>query len=195
MSESKMVMIGFGVVGVILALVLVFKSPEAGSGSGVDSRSLVIQGVNYLNGNGVAKDEPKGIELLKRAATLGHPEAQHRLGYLYTYGSEETEKDLEAGYNYYLQAAKQGVTDSMVNVGLALANGHGVTADIQDALKWWKKASNRGSPVATGNVGRCFEVGLGQETNLDKAMEYYKKGVVLEDGGSMYHLANMYFKG
>jgi TPR repeat protein len=93
------------------------------------------------------------------------------------------------------KAAKQGVLDSMVNVGLALANGHGVEANVPEAFKWWKKASNRGSPVATGNVGRCYEVGLGNDINLDKAMEFYKKGVLLEDGGSMYHLSNMYFKG
>jgi len=83
----------------------------------------------------------------------------------------------------------------MVNVGMALANGHGTEADIPEAFRWWKKAANRGSPIATGNVGRCYEAGVGGEVNLEKAMEFYKKGVLLEDGGSMHHLAQMYLKG
>jgi len=193
--DTQTVLMGLAGVTVLFAIVLFLKAPESPTGGASDSRNLLIQGINYLNGEGVTKDEEKAVEFLKRSAALGQPEAQHRLGYIYTYGTEVIEADPALAYDYYIKAAKQGVVDSMVNVGMALANGHGTEADIPEAFRWWKKAANRGSPIATGNVGRCYEAGVGGEVNLEKAMEFYKKGVLLEDGGSMHHLAQMYLKG
>jgi len=193
MSTEMIILIVCGVLFALFLLAVLFKSPVETEKP--DSRSYLIQAVNYLTGNGATKNEEKGLELLIKSAKLGHPEAQHRLGYYYNVGTPFLEKDPEQAYHWFSQSAKQGFLDSMLNLGLALINGQGVEQNMAEGFKWWKKAANRGNPVALGNVGRCYEVGLGVERDLEEAVKYYKKGMLLNDAGSMYHLGNMHLKG
>jgi len=193
LSQNMIILIGAGILFALFILAVLLKSPT--DTQTPDSRSYLIQSINLLTGNGVAKNEEKGLELLTKSAKLGHPEAQHRLGYYYNVGTPFLEKDVEQAYHWFSQSAKQGFLDSMLNVGLALINGHGVEQNMPEGFKWWKKAANRGNPVAIGNVGRCYEVGLGVERDLEEATKYYKKGLLLNDAGSIYHLGNMHLKG
>jgi TPR repeat protein len=51
-------------------------------------------------GNGVARDPHGGLELMIRAAELGHTYAMNELGYIFTYG-KGAPADLERGVGYY----------------------------------------------------------------------------------------------
>ena len=101
--DTQTVLMGLAGVTVLFAIVLFLKAPESPTGGASDSRNLLIQGINYLNGEGVTKDEEKAVEFLKRSAALGQPEAQHRLGYIYTYGTEAIEADPALAYDYYIK--------------------------------------------------------------------------------------------
>ncbi len=72
-----------------------------------DAGSLALLASLYQIGKGVPKDIERAIELYKRAAELGHPEAQFNLGNIYLLG-EGVKADEAWALTYYRQAASQG---------------------------------------------------------------------------------------
>lgn len=82
-------------------------------------------------------DKEKHFSLMKEAAELGLPEAQHNLGLLYL----EKQKS-KTGIAWTLQAAKQNFYPSMVNIGMIFLNGKSeVLANPMAAYIWFKQAA------------------------------------------------------
>jgi len=72
-----------------------------------DAGSLALLASLYQTSQGVPKDIERAIEFYKRAAELGHPEAQFNLGNIYLLG-EGVKADEAWALTYYRQAASQG---------------------------------------------------------------------------------------
>ena len=62
----------------------------------------------YLRGEGVSPDVEKGLDLLRRAASLGHSTAAFNLGALYRTGGCGVQKDLEKSKKFFLLAKELG---------------------------------------------------------------------------------------
>ena len=52
----------------------------------------------------------------------------------------------------YEQAAEQGFTSAMVNLGVMYYNGEGVVRDMAKAKEWWTKAAAHGLEEAIKNL-------------------------------------------
>ena len=73
----------------------------------IDAEALYEQGRKYFNYFDCRKARP----LFRKAAELGHAEAQYRLGYIYELGLG-CAKDFQESRKWYSKAAEQGLTSA-----------------------------------------------------------------------------------
>jgi len=93
-------------------------------------------GLLYFTGQGVPKDNVRGLEFIRKAAEQGYVRAQFYIGNL----TEDNTKSAE----WYEKAAEQEDTDAQYELGLLYLNGDGVPKDNEKAAKWFEKAAEQG---------------------------------------------------
>lgn len=97
---------------------------------------------------GVLQSDQKAFELCKRAAELGHREAQHDLAVMYDNGTG-VRANAAAAKRWYLAAAEQGFAESLRVLGECHEQGGaGFEKDMSKAVEYYAKAANRGLPRA-----------------------------------------------
>jgi len=101
----------------------------------------------YINGIGVTKDMPKGIEWLRKSAEQDYAEAEFILGTAYTFGRGVV-KDSVQSAKWYQKAAEQNHPGAQYNLGVAYFNGDGTLKDYVQAYKWVDLASAHGDQDA-----------------------------------------------
>lgn len=83
-------------------------------------------------------------------AEQGLPQAQFRLGCLYTFG-QGVPQDYGLALRLYRLAAEQGDADAQNNLGGMYAEGLGVPADPVEAYMWFELAAEQGHAMAGRN--------------------------------------------
>ena len=102
-------------------------------------------GEMLLRGDGIAKDETRGITLLEKAARTGQSAAAFRIGMLLANGENGVAKDPSRALDYFRAAAAGGEAEAFFNIGAAYASGRGVKRDYGEALGWLIVAKQRGA--------------------------------------------------
>ncbi|KAJ3102988.1 hypothetical protein HDU96_009444, partial [Phlyctochytrium bullatum] len=124
------------------------------------------------------------LELLSRAAELGHSLSQYKMGEAYEYGLYGCETDPERSVYYYSLAAANGQPEAMFELGgwyLTGAEdpktGYSLTQSDLDARKWVSLAAEAGLPRAMFALGYFNENGIGDldGPDLDAAVVWYRK--------------------
>lgn len=101
-----------------------------------------------LRGEGIAKDEPRAIALLEKAARAGNSAAAFRLGMLLASGESGVAKNPERALAYFRAAAAGGEKEAFFNIGAAYASARGVKRDYAEALGWLIVARQRGADAS-----------------------------------------------
>lgn len=98
----------------------------------------------FLLGLAIKKrDIREGIELIKRGAKSGSPEAQYYIGYLYDYGDcidYILKKNKENAIKFYKMAAAQNHAGAQYALGMLHKSGNISLESNKEALMWFKKA-------------------------------------------------------
>lgn len=98
--------------------------------------------------NGIKKDVPKAVKLLKSAAK-GNGAALHLLGIMFDQGMYSFTINEERAFNYYKQAAEKDFADSCTAVGIWYMKGlKPVIKDLDKARYWLKKGNDLGDESA-----------------------------------------------
>ena len=105
-------------------------------------------GEQLLRGDGLAKDIPRALDLLERAANGGVGTAAFRLGMIYDDGQGVTQ-DRQRALNYFRAAAAVGEAEAFYNIGAAYIGARGVKRDYTEGLAWIILAAKRGAGGAT----------------------------------------------
>mmetsp|Transcript_565 Transcript_565/g.1662 ORF Transcript_565/g.1662 Transcript_565/m.1662 type:complete len:317 (-) Transcript_565:178-1128(-) len=133
----------------------------------------------YLNGNGVAQDNDRGIQWLKVAYTAGADlDAAYELGTIYEYGHHDVEIDVKTAAEYFLKAAEGGHVEGMAEYALCCELGCGVEQCDEEALEWYTKAAEEGHITAKYSVGEIFEEARGVPQSDSEACLWYFKAAV-----------------
>ena len=111
------------------------------------AEGMSVVGSCYLYGIGVAKDTPKGIEWLTKAANAGFTTASAELGDLYA-DSGSMKPNLKLAAKWHLKAAEEGHPQSQLYMGKAYMTGEGVQMDSAAAKEWLQKALDGGEDSA-----------------------------------------------
>lgn len=120
-----------------------------------NSRAEAQLGELLLRGDGIARDEVRGVALLEKAARAGQSTAAFRLGMLLARGESGVAKDPEQALAYFRAAAAGGEAEAFFNIGAAYASGRGVKRDYGEALGWLIVARQRGADGSAENALRA----------------------------------------
>lgn len=127
-------------------------------------------------GYGAKPNRAKAEKYYRRAAKLGHAEAQEALGCLYEFAEKP---DYRRARKWYARAALQADATACNNMGFLYYNGKGVRRSKSLAKKWYKLAARAGSILALSNLGILYE----DAGRLKKAVRYYRRAA---EAGNKY---------
>lgn len=102
-------------------------------------------GEMLLRGDGIPKDEARGVALLEKAARAGNSAAAFRIGMLLAHGEGGVSKDPARALAYFRAGAAGGEAEAFHNIGAAFASARGVKRDYSEALGWLIVARQRGA--------------------------------------------------
>jgi len=102
-------------------------------------------GEMLLRGDGIEKDQTRGIALLEKAARSGQAPAAFRIGMLLANGESGVAKDPARSLDYFRAGAAGGEAEAFFNIGAAYASGRGVPRNYAEALGWLIVGRQRGA--------------------------------------------------
>jgi hypothetical protein len=120
------------------------KELEAAAAKG-NPQAKTQLGEMLLRGEGIARNETRGVDLLEQAARAGMSGAAFRIGMLLANGESGVARDPARALAYFRAAAAGGEKEAFFNIGAAYASARGVTRDYGEALGWLIVARERGA--------------------------------------------------
>ena len=104
---------------------------------------------NYRYGyEGMSRNEREALRWYQQASKSGNPKALDELGSLYLFGSKDV-KDPKRGLKLVRQAAKKGLAETQVTLGMSYNGGYnGVKRNPREAEKLYRRAAEGGHSTA-----------------------------------------------
>ncbi len=180
------------------------KAADKGYGS-----AMVLLGIMYQYGYGIARDDKLAAEWYHKAAETGDAFAMTQLGLAHQKG-EGVAPDYQEAFEWYhkaieryRKAADKGEAVAMTVLGSMYEEGIGVGApDDKEAIEWYRKAANKGYIDAMYRLGDMYKEGKGVAQDDKEADEWYRRAIewyrkAADSGNSMAmaDLGNMYKAG
>ncbi|HIQ42378.1 MAG TPA: sel1 repeat family protein [Pseudomonas oleovorans] len=125
-------------------------------------------GVMVQRGVGVVQSDKDAMLFLIKAADMGSPHAQTRIGYIYVYDKNQD----AVGLGYLKCAAEQDFADA--NYKLATYY-EGIDVNIPVAMHYYQRAASLGEPKGALNIRDTFRDGDLQYTKDEKIADEYSE--------------------
>ncbi len=93
------------------------------------------------------------------------------------------------------EAAADGDSLALFEVGARYTDGRGVPVDLSEAAKWYRLSAERGFAPAQYRIANFYEKGTGVERDVEKAMTWYQKAAEQGNASAMHNLAVLYAMG
>lgn len=152
----------------------------------VDAAAHFTSAENIYDADDLRHDSNfNAILLYRKAAELGHLEAQFRLGSIYL-----DKSDLKNALKWLLNAAEKGHVGAHCRLGNLFSRKRDA-----ESLIWYCKAAELGSVDAMISLGHLYEVGHVVPKDLSKAAAWRLRAAELGDVETQLRLARMYNKG
>ena len=110
------------------------------------------------------------------AAEAGLPEAQYALGGLLMERASRNDGAAEEradALEWMVRAARSGLAEAQLELGLWLAEGRGTTADPRAAHGWIERAALAGLPLARNRLAHMHRVGIGTAADPVRAARWH----------------------
>ncbi|MDP7052392.1 MAG: tetratricopeptide repeat protein [Verrucomicrobiota bacterium] len=187
-----------------LALMWACEPPAADSPK-VSKKMQNQQGIKYLEGAGVKKDEKQALEWFKKSATelkyeVKRKDSGRSIGVDYGIPFELLEVrnpglDLER-----LRPGQKMLIPGHPGAQFNLAamyekDGDAVAKDIEKAAAWYKKSADAGFTQAEFMMGWLHRKGEGIPKDPEQAVEWYRRAAVKGLEGALYNLGTLYAVG
>jgi uncharacterized protein len=104
----------------------------------------------------------------------------------------DTQKE---AFAVFRTGAEHGDRRAMRDLGIAYANGLGVTPDYAEAREWYEKAAAKGDVTAMFKLGGLYDDGQGVPQDHEKAREWYEKAAAKDYARAMFNLGTLYENG
>jgi len=133
-----------------------------------DRYAMRILATWYGHGKfGPPVDYAKCIDLMRRSADLGCPDAQYQLGSYHDDGKMGLEQNKEEALKYFKKAAEGGNITVRHNLGCM----EEVNGDYVAAMRHWRLAASGGFKPSVGGLFACFEKGLLRHGDLAETLQ------------------------
>lgn len=108
---------------------------------------------------------------------------------------EEPPPEVEVPADALRRLAVEGAVDAQIGWARRLLHGHGVAADPEAALRWFKIAARTGDAEALNMVGRCYELGWGVPVDCREAADWFRRAAEKGNSWGAFNLALLYAEG
>jgi TPR repeat protein len=159
-----------------------------------DTTAMAQMGFLYLNGQGVAADPTKALELITQSSKAGNPLGHYYLGLMHKQGVG-VEPNASEGFRLVNLAAQAGNALAMKSLGDAYQNGEGTAAESTKALDWYHRAGTAGNPAGFFAAADLLEKGASGKEDTTQAAALYQQAAEMGHGKSMYRLSKLYRNG
>ena len=146
-------------------------------------------------GYGVKPNPEKAEKYYRRAAKLGHAEAQESLGCLYEFAEKPDYRRARKWYTRALKQHSSDTPDAAYRLGWLYERGLGGKKDIKTACQLYRKAAKAGCAEAQRALGYCYEKGLGLHKNYAKARKWSARAALQADATACDNLGFLYYNG
>lgn len=145
-------------------------------------------------GYGVKANREKAEKYYRRAAKLGHAEAQESLGRLYEFAEKP---DYRRARKWYARAAAQrsSAPDAAYRLGCLYEKGLGGKKDMQTACRLYRYAAKNGHADAQRALGYLYDKGLGLPRSYAKAYKWYARAALQVDETACNNIGVLYHDG
>ena len=171
---------------------------------------LYRKGRMYYYGQGVNLNYEEAAKWYRKAAWLGHVDAENCLGTMYSLGQGVRQDNEEALKWYRLAAAggnvKAGEKAAALEEAAASRQrtrvelyqkaenyyyGHGARLDYAEAAEWYRKAAELGSADAQYSLGDMYQFGQGVRQSYRDAANWFRKAAAQGNAKARKRLENI----
>lgn len=148
--------------------------------------ALFYLGSYYIDGNGVDKDENKGLELYQQAASHGAGNAMNNLGL-----RAKQEGRIEDAVSLYQQAISAGSEFAILNLG----GLYQMTGDYDKSEQVLISALDKDDLIKAeglNKLGNLYSDHGFRKYSLAKAEEYYLKSIALNNDAALNNIGMLY---
>ena len=112
---------------------------------------MAIAGFTEKGQGGIKRSESQAVAWYRRAADLGHPPAQLKLGEKYQSG-KGVKRDYAVALQWISRAAETGYPGGQYAMGETYERGRGVKRNKDTARAWYRRAGNQGHGPAASKL-------------------------------------------
>ncbi|MBZ9732228.1 caspase family protein [Mesorhizobium sp. CA18] len=154
-----------------------------------DPYGMTSWGRALFNGYGVDRDTGKGLDLLLKAAAMGHTYAMNDLAAIFTEGRNGVPADPARAVAFLKAGVERQDMYSMNLLGRNYLSGTGVEKDPKTALTLFQKSMDLGQPYAPGSLARMYRDGVGVQQDLAEAQRLFELATDRGDQSAAYDRA------
>ncbi|TJV01981.1 MAG: sel1 repeat family protein, partial [Mesorhizobium sp.] len=154
-----------------------------------DPYGMTSWGRALFNGYGVDRDATKGLDLLLKAAAMGHTYAMNDLAAIFTEGRNGVPADPARAVAFLKAGVERQDMYSMNLLGRNYLAGTGVEKDPKSALELFQKSMDLGQPYAPGSLARMYRDGVGVQQDLAEAQRLFEVATDRGDQSAAYDRA------
>ncbi|RRH97437.1 peptidase C14 caspase catalytic subunit p20 [Mesorhizobium tamadayense] len=154
-----------------------------------DPYGMTSWGRALFNGYGVERDTTKGLDLLLKAAAMGHTYAMNDLAAIFTEGRNGVPADPARAVAFLKAGVERQDMYSMNLLGRNYLAGTGVEKDPKTALSLFQKSMDLGQPYAPGSLARMYRDGVGVQQDLAEAQRLFELATDRGDQSAAYDRA------
>jgi TPR repeat protein len=97
------------------------------------------------------------------------PEAQYRLGVLYSKGTKDVSRNKKMSLKWLSKAAEQGHAKAQVELGHRYDEGIGIKKNDVFAVEWYRKSAMQGNMKGQTLLGTMLAIGEGIQKDIPKS--------------------------
>ena len=129
----------------------------------------------YDLANNTHGDDKKWLDLIGKAANLGHRRSQYLMGWNYELGLRGLYRNERVAADYYFEALAQGCIESMSRLAILYYSGRGVQQNIPKAIDYYTElATQYNCPGAQYELATIYLEGWDNGKGIDlKKAEYW----------------------
>ena len=155
-----------------------------------EPRAIVHSGQRLRDGNGVAQDQARAVQLFASVADAW-PAARFLLGRAYLLG-EGVPRDPVRALTELTQAADSQNPQALLLLGSMHQQGQGTAVNLPQSLAFFRRSAELGEPAAMTMLGNLHQTGLaGAARDPALALDWYRKAAALGDATATKQLEHL----
>ncbi|MFK0689376.1 caspase family protein [Mesorhizobium sp. IMUNJ 23033] len=154
-----------------------------------DPYGMMAWGRALFNGYDVKPDTAKGLDLLLKAAAMGHTYAMNELASIFTDGRNGVPADAARAVAFLEAGVQRQDMYSMNLLGRNYLSGQGVEKDPKQAQALFQKAMDLGQPYAPASLARMYRDGAGVDQDLAEAQRLFELATARGDHSAAWDRA------